>query len=210
MLVDLFECGKGWLFLDEKSLEFALSVYTNSETAVIRRTIVRITTLVLAVLFTAAFVHAQESQPVALTIYNQSFAVARTSIDLDLNPGINEITTARVTSMLEPDSVVLRDPSGKRTIHVIEQNYDAAVVSQEWLLEKYEGKTIDFQVTTPQGTQTVVGRIIRAGFNRQPAYTFDGQYQNASRLSLSLKSTARCSSNCRACHCFHLQPMGCF
>jgi hypothetical protein len=139
---------------------------------------VRITSLVLAVPFTAAFVHAQESQPVALTIYNQSFAVARTSIDLDLHPGINEITTARVTSMLEPDSVVLRDPSGKRAIHVVEQNYDAAVVSQEWLLEKYEGKTIDFQVTTPQGTQTVQGKIIRAGFNRQPMYTFDGQYQN--------------------------------
>ena len=138
----------------------------------------RITSLVPAVLFTAVFVHAQESQPVALTIYNQSFAVARTSIDLDLHPGINEITTSRVTSMLEPDSVVLRDPSGKRTIHVVEQNYDAAVVSQEWLLEKYEGKTIDFQISTPQGMQTVAGKIIRAGFNRQPGYTFDGQYQN--------------------------------
>jgi hypothetical protein len=139
---------------------------------------VRITSLTIVVLFTAAFVYAQEPQPVALTIYNQSFAVARTSIDLDLHAGINEITTSRVTSMLEPDSVVLRDPSGKRTIHVVEQNYDAAVVSQEWLLEKYEGKTIDFQVMTPQGTQTVQGKIIRAGFNRQPMYTFDGQYQN--------------------------------
>lgn len=138
----------------------------------------RITSFVPAILVTAALVHAQESQPVALTIYNQSFAVARTSIDLDLHAGINEITTSRVTSMLEPDSVVLRDPTGKRAIQVVEQNYDAAVVSQEWLLEKYEGKTIDFQVTTPQGMQTVAGKIIRAGFNRQPAYTFDGQYQN--------------------------------
>ena len=138
----------------------------------------RITSLALAVFFTAAFMHAQESQPVALTIYNQSFAVARTTIDLDLHAGINEITTSRVTSMLEPDSVVLRDPSGRRAIHVVEQNYDAAVVSQEWLLEKYEGKTIDFQVSTPQGNQIVSGKIIRAGFNRQPMYTFDGQYQN--------------------------------
>ena len=94
----------------------------------------RITSLALAVLFTAAFVHAQESQPVALTIYNQSFAVARTTIDLDLHAGINEITTSRVTSMLEPDSVVLRDPSGRRAIHVVEQNYDAAVRRLEMLL----------------------------------------------------------------------------
>jgi hypothetical protein len=98
-----------------------------------------------------------------LTIYNQDFAVARTFIDLDLHAGLNEITTDRVTSRLEPDSVVLRDPSGKRMIHVLEQNYDAAVVSQDWLLQKYEGKTIDFQTVTPQGIQSVQGRIIRAG-----------------------------------------------
>ena len=138
----------------------------------------RITSFALAVLSTAAFVHAQESTPVALTIYNQSFAVARTFIDLDLHPGSNEITTSRVTSMLEPDSVVLRDPTGKRSIRVVEQNYDAAVVSQEWLLQKYEGKTIDFQVSTPQGNQIVPGKIIRAGFNSQAGYTFDGQYRN--------------------------------
>ena len=138
----------------------------------------RITSLVLAVVGTATFAYAQESQPVALTIYNQSFAVARTSIDLDLHAGSNEVTTSRVTSMLEPDSVVLRDPTGKRTIHVAEQNYDAAVVSQEWLLEKYEGKTIDFQIGTPQGNQVVQGKIIRAGSNGRTAFLQDGRYIN--------------------------------
>jgi hypothetical protein len=111
-------------------------------------------------------------EPVALTIYNQDFAVARTFIDLDLHPGVNEITTSDVTSRLEPDSVVLRDPAGKRIVHVIEQNYDAAVVSQEWLLDKYEGKTIDFQLSP--GT-VVQGKIIRAGYQRPQEYTFDGQ-----------------------------------
>ncbi len=135
----------------------------------------RITSLVVAVLIPILSAPAQQPQPVALTIYNQNFAVARTFIDLDLHAGINEITSNDVTSRLEPDSVVLRDPSGKRTIHVVEQNYDAAIVSQEWLLQKYEGKTIDFQVATPQGTKIVSGRIIRAGFFRQPEYTFDGQ-----------------------------------
>jgi hypothetical protein len=116
------------------------------------------------------------SQPVALTIYNQDFAVARTSIDLDLHAGLNEVTTDSVTSRLEPDSVVLRDPSGKRLIHVLEQNYDAAVVNQDWLLRKYEGKTIDFQTVTPQGSQIVQGRIIRAGGQADGAYNPYGQY----------------------------------
>ena len=135
----------------------------------------RITSLAVAVLIPVLSAAAQQPQPIALTIYNQNFAVARTFIDLDLHAGINEITSSDVTSRLEPDSVVLRDPAGKRIIHVVEQNYDAAVVSQEWLLQKYEGKTIDFQVATPQGTKIVPGRIIRAGFFRQPEYTFDGQ-----------------------------------
>jgi hypothetical protein len=135
----------------------------------------RKTSILLAALFVAGFAQSQQPQPVALTIYNQDFAVARTFLNLDLRAGVNEITTDSVTSRLEPDSVVLRDPSGKRVVHVVEQNYDSAIVSQEWLLEKYEGKTIDFQVSTPQGLKIVPGKIIRAGFYRQQQYTFDGQ-----------------------------------
>jgi len=148
---------------------------------------VRIDRFALAVVFMASLAQAQQSQPpassanqesVALTIYNQSFAVARTTLDLDLHPGLNEITTTRVTSMLEPDSVVLRDSASKLPIQVLEQNYDAAVVNQEWLLQKYEGKTIDFQISTPQGLQPRPGKIIRAGYTRQASYAANGQYIN--------------------------------
>lgn len=112
---------------------------------------VRVRCVFPAVLFAASLASAQQAtnQPVALTIYNQNFAVARAYIDLDLHPGTNEITTTEVTSKLEPDSVVLRDPSGNRAVHIVEQNYDAAVVTQDWLLKKYEGKTVDFQVCPP-------------------------------------------------------------
>ncbi|MGH9591031.1 MAG: DUF4139 domain-containing protein [Terracidiphilus sp.] len=120
----------------------------------------------------------QATQPVALTIYNQNFAVARTAVDLDLHPGVNEVTTTDVTRRLEPDSVILRDPSGKRAIHILEQSYDGAVVTQDWLLQKYEGKTIEFEAGSPQGQQIVQGKIIRAPFVR-PAEYMNGQYVNA-------------------------------
>jgi len=144
---------------------------------------------VLVLMFAASIGFSQQSQPaapssdeqapVALTIYNQSFAVARTSLDLDLHPGLNEITTTRVTGALEPDSVVLRNAATRVPVQVLEQNYDAGVVNQQWLLQKYEGKTIDFQVSTPQGLQTLPGKIIRAGFYRPPSYAANGQYINA-------------------------------
>lgn len=130
---------------------------------------------------------ASVTTPTQLTIYNQDFAVARTMIPLDLHAGSNEVLTTSVTSQLEPDSVVLRDPTGRNSIKVAEQNYDAAVVNQEWMLEKYEGKTIDFQVRPAYEAvlQTgeiheiparfVQGRIIRAG--NQPLVEVDGKMQ---------------------------------
>lgn len=122
-----------------------------------------------------------DAQPVALTIYNQNFAVARTFIELDLHSGVNEVTTTNVTSRLEPDSVVLRDPAGTRTVRVLEQNYDAGIVNQDWLLQKYEGKTIDFQVATPQGPQIVPGTIIRAPSAPQTQYDANGQFIGATQ-----------------------------
>ena len=119
----------------------------------------------------------QSSEPVALTIYNQDFAVARTQVDLDLQPGLNEVTTTQVTSQVEPDSVVLRDPSGKHLFQIREQNYDAGIVNQQWLLEKYEGKTLNFQIGGSAfqdgkfiAGPTVKGKIIRAGGTNQNGY----------------------------------------
>jgi hypothetical protein len=137
--------------------------------------------------FSSVLAQEPTAAPTKLTIYNQDFAVARTTVTLDLHAGTNEVLTTNVTSQLEPDSVVLRDPSGRNLIQVLEQNYDAAVVTQEWLLEKYEGKTIDFQtygmqvIETTTGERrslpatTVKGRIIRAG--NQPLIEVGGNMQ---------------------------------
>ncbi|MGA1984417.1 MAG: DUF4139 domain-containing protein [Acidobacteriaceae bacterium] len=117
--------------------------------------------------------------PVALTIYNQNFAVVRTTVDLDLKAGANQVTTTNVTSQLEPDSVVLRDPAGKVAFKVTEQNYDAGVIDQNSLLAKFEGKTIQFQRGTGADGKpiTIDGKIIRAGVNMQPMIEADGLIQ---------------------------------
>jgi hypothetical protein len=134
-----------------------------------------------------SYVVAQEptTAPTRLTIYNQDFAVARTTVPLDLHAGTNEVLTTNVTGQLEPDSVVLRDPSGRNLVHVAEQNYDAAVVDQQWMMEKYEGKTIDFQIQgsrveeSATGERRVIppsiveGRIIRAGGQAANGYPYN-------------------------------------
>lgn len=121
-------------------------------------------TILLLALTSAAAAQQGGASATALTIYNQDFAVARTTVDLDLKAGTNQVTTTNVTTQLEPDSVVLRDPAGKIVFKIDEQNYDGGVIDQNSLLQKYEGKTIQFaQGRTQDGKLiTVDGKIIRA------------------------------------------------
>jgi len=106
---------------------------------------------------------AQSPQP-SLTIYNEDFAVVRQELPLDLKSGENQVNVNDITMHLEPDSVILRDPTGKHGVHVLEQNYRADPISEPLLLSLYEGKTLDFEVGTPQGTQIVKGKVIRSGY----------------------------------------------
>jgi hypothetical protein len=106
---------------------------------------------------------AQPPQP-SLTIYNQDFAVVRQELPLDLKSGENQVNVNDITMHLEPDSVILRDPTGKHAVRVLEQNYRADPVSEPLLLSLYEGKTLNFEVGTPQGTQIIKGKVIRSGY----------------------------------------------
>ena len=139
----------------------------------------RFSAVALCLLHLPAFGQSNTSVPAAtptqLTIYNGDFAVARTSVPLDLRSGITEALTTDVTSQLEPDSVVLRDPAGQHPFRIVEQNYDAGVVNQAWMLKKFEGKVLDFRVRGPFTAVTdsgevktvpeevVQARVVRAG-----------------------------------------------
>src|SRR5437667_5866636 len=106
------------------------------------------------------------SQP-ALTIYNQNFAVVRDTVPIDLKQGINNVRFTETTAHLEPDSVILRDSTGKTNLQILEQNYRNDPVSQEVLLSLFEGKTIDFLVVEPNKPNMIVqGKIVRSGYAR--------------------------------------------
>ncbi len=123
----------------------------------------------------------------ALTIYNENFAVVRDTIPLDLKAGTNQITYTGITSKLEPDSVILNDPTGRRTLSILEQNYRGDTVNQGMLLALNEGKTIDFQVPGVNGAPPTIieGTIIRSGYrptdiNNNPYYY--NQYVNQNQF----------------------------
>jgi hypothetical protein len=121
----------------------------------------------LTLIILSAAVLSASAEP-ALTIYNQNFAVVRDTVPLDLKSGANAVVYPGATAQVEPDSVILRDPSGKYSLQILEQNYRNDPVSQELLLSLNEGKTIDFQnLRLKDSTQTpelIPGKIIRSGY----------------------------------------------
>lgn len=100
----------------------------------------------------------------SITIYNENYGIVRQTLPLSLNAGVNHIVYDDLTNQLVPSTVILRDPSGKRSIRVLEQNYKADDLSSGLLLSMYEGKSIDFQVTHGDHTEIVHGKIIRSGY----------------------------------------------
>jgi len=106
----------------------------------------------------AGIVHAQP----ALTVYNENFGVVRDTVALDLPSGISAVSYSGVTAQLEPESVILRDPSGKVELSVVEQSYRADPVDQMRLLQMFEGQTIRFLKVVDDKEVIEAGKIIRA------------------------------------------------
>lgn len=139
--------------------------------------------------FVGNLVAQQVSQP-SLTIYNQDFAVVRAAIPLDLKSGDNQVIVSDITMHMEPDSVILRDPTGKHSIQVLEQNYRADPVSQQSLLSLYEGRTISFEQSD---RTTIQGKVIRSGFVPQTYFSMNGyqQYQGPEEPIIEVEGRLR-------------------
>lgn len=120
------------------------------------------------------------AQP-GLTIYNGGFSVVRDTVALELKAGETNVRYSGATSLMEPSSVILRDPTGRATLSILEQNYLNDPVSESSLLALYEGQVISFRIgDSPKGERSVEGKVIRAGGGTegdavQPIIEVDGK-----------------------------------
>lgn len=148
----------------------------------------------LILLSAAATTFTTFAAPPALTIYNQNFAVVRDTVPLDLKQGDNEVRFTDATAHVEPDSVILRDPTGEHALQILEQNYRNDPISQDLLLSLFEGKTIDFETLrekdNTQVREMIRGKIIRSGY--VPHY--DAMDRYGQQYAMSQMSYARGSS----------------
>jgi hypothetical protein len=147
-------------------------------------------------LLCAALLPLSASADTSLTIYNQNFAVVRDAVPLDLQQGENRMRFTETTAQVEPDSVILRDPSGGTKLTILEQNYRADPVSEALLLSLHEGKELEFFVREQNKPDRVVkGKVIRSGYvphNPQAMRRYGQQYyQNQMALAYGNTGTAQ-------------------
>lgn len=116
------------------------------------------------------------AQP-AITVYNGGFGVVRDTVSLELQKGINAVSYSGVTMELEPESVVLRDPTGQVALSVLEQSYRGDPVDQARLLQLFEGKTIGFLKVLDDEEVIVKGKIVRAPANIMAKNPYGGRYE---------------------------------
>ncbi|RFC44928.1 MAG: hypothetical protein DVB28_000811 [Verrucomicrobia bacterium] len=122
------------------------------------------------------------AQP-GLTIYNGRFAVVRDIVPLELKAGENNVRYSGATASLDPSTVILRDPSGKIPLSILEQNYQNDPVNQITLLDRFEGLPVSFLVHDPQkGDRILEGKVIRSGYVPggqpvEPMIEVDGKIQ---------------------------------
>jgi hypothetical protein len=122
---------------------------------------------------------AEGSRP-QVTIYNDGFASVKERRKLDLKKGDSELRLTDMTSLLEPDSVVLRDLTNPGSLRVYEQNYEAHPLSADSMLAKSEGQTLEFeQINQATGARSMVqGKVLRVGRQHRADGLFNAYYRD--------------------------------
>ncbi|MEP6821511.1 MAG: hypothetical protein ABI946_04095 [Chthoniobacterales bacterium] len=114
------------------------------------------------VLFVLLSVKLAMSAETSLTIYSTKFGVVRETLPLDLRKGENDVRTSRISSNLDPGTVLLRDPSGKVPLRILEQKLRAQPLNKDAMLAHFENQIIPFRVYRNHDNQDVPGKIVRA------------------------------------------------
>ena len=81
-------------------------------------------------------------QGVALTIYNEDFAVVRESRRIAFEQGVNTIKFTDVASAIDPTSVNFQCLSSPGAVSILEQNYEYDLVSASSLLKRYIDRNV--------------------------------------------------------------------
>lgn len=111
----------------------------------------RTTLLLMLTLMMALPALASESD-LAITVYNQGIGLVREARGLNLDRGVQDYTYDGVAARIVPTSVRFEADD----VTILEQNYEYDLVSQQALMEKHLGQTIDVLLDD----ELITGRLL--------------------------------------------------
>ncbi len=94
---------------------------------------------------------------VALTIYNDNFAVVKESREMLFQEGVNKLKFTDVASAIDPTSVRFECVSSPGAVSILEQNYEYDLVNTASLLKRYIDKTVSVAV---EGSGSDTGKLV--------------------------------------------------
>jgi hypothetical protein len=99
---------------------------------------------------------------VALTIYNENFAVVKERRQMDFAEGQNTVRFTDVASQIDPTSVLFESLDFPELVKLLEQNYEYDLVNTQSLLKKYIDKPVKIQVkgSGSSGASLVSGLLL--------------------------------------------------
>lgn len=89
------------------------------------------------------------------------YAVIKTTGQYNIKKGLNQLEVTDVAALLDPTTVSFRSLTDPEA-HVLEQNYQFDLVSQQKLLQRYLGKTITVEQVQGSDTNRIEGELVSA------------------------------------------------
>ncbi len=101
--------------------------------------------------------------------YNQipGYAVIRETRDVELKQSRSTVSFDNVAAYIDPTTVQFRSITDPKHTSVVEQNYQFDLVSQQKLLERYLGKTIEVEQWRGEEVDVIKGTLLSSGWGNQ-------------------------------------------
>ncbi|RMX09338.1 DUF4139 domain-containing protein [Vandammella animalimorsus] len=127
---------------------------------------------------------AQERESLAVTIYNDALALVRDTRRVTLAQGSNRVALREVSAKIMPETASLRASDGS-ALALLEQNFDYDLLSDQSLLNKYIGRSVQVIRTHPATGQEQRESATVLSNNGMPVL------QYADRVETGLPANAR-------------------
>ena len=100
----------------------------------------------------------------AVTIYNDQFAVVKDTRSITFDQGRSDLYFADVSANIQTETVTFKAVTDPSQVKVFEQNFQGNLVNPRAILEKYIDKQITLWIKFGSGSIKVVGKLL--GYNK--------------------------------------------